>query len=75
MDFGAAFKVKQVWDSFTANHPKLPLFINAVNQKGIGEGTIIDVRLTYPNGEKLESNLKLSAEDLQLLASLKDLKP
>ena len=37
-------KIKNAWSRFAANHPKFPLFLNAIVKKGIQEekkGTII----------------------------------
>ena len=67
------FKMKGMWDRFTAGHPKFPLFLKAVQQKGIREGTILAMSVTTPSGEKIETNLKLSAEDMALFEELKQL--
>jgi len=67
------FKMKGMWDQFTRNHPKFPLFLRAAQQKGIQEGTILAVSITTPAGEKLETNLRVTAEDMQLFEELKKL--
>ena len=67
------FKMKGMWDRFTRNHPKFPLFLRAAQQKGIQEGTILAVSITTPAGEKLETNLRVTAEDMQLFEELKKL--
>ncbi|MBQ8813723.1 MAG: hypothetical protein IJZ85_04420 [Lachnospiraceae bacterium] len=67
------FKMKGMWDRFTANHPKFPLFLKAAQQKGIQEGTILAVSITTPSGEKLETNLRVTADDMQLFEELKKL--
>jgi len=67
------FKMKGMWDQFTRNHPKFPLFLRAAQQKGIQEGTILAVSITTPTGEKLETNLRVTAEDMQLFEELKKL--
>lgn len=66
-------QIKGMWDKFTSNHPKFPRFLAAVSTNGIQEGTIIDITITEPNGEKMESNLKISAEDLELFRQLKEI--
>lgn len=58
---------------FQNNHPKFPLFLSAVSQKGLREGTVLEFKVTTPEGEELVSNLKLSADDLALLQELKDI--
>ena len=67
------FKMKGMWDRFTRNHPKFPLFLRAAQQKGIQEGTIIAVSITTPSGEKLETNLRVTADDMALFEELKSL--
>ena len=66
------FKMKGMWDRFTQNHPKFPLFLRAAQQKGIQEGTILAVSITTPSGEKLETNLRVTADDMQLFEDLTD---
>ena len=67
------FKMKGMWDRFTENHPKFPLFLRAAQQKGIQEGTILAVSITTPSGEKLETNLRVTADDMLLFEELKKL--
>lgn len=38
-------KIKNAWSRFAANHPKFPLFLNAIVKKGIQEETILNLRL------------------------------
>lgn len=66
-------KVKKAWDTFTGNHPKFPKFIEAVQSKGLQEGTVIEINVTTPTGENLSSNVKLTASDISLFTELKDL--
>ena len=73
MNIQALFKLKSAWDTFSGNHPKFPAFLNTVARQGIEEGTVIAFSVTRPDGEVLESNLKLTASDLELFQSLKDL--
>ena len=66
-------KVKECVDRFRANHPKFPLFLKAVSQNALKEGTIIEWNVTTPNGENYCSNLKLTADDMELMEYLKTL--
>ncbi len=67
------FQLKSLWDKFQANHPKFPLFLTALQKNGIKEGTIIDITITEPDGEKIQSNLKITASDMELFEQLKQL--
>ncbi len=67
------FKIKGMWDEFTANHPKLPRFFQAAFSRSLEEGTVIEMTIQRPDGDTLTSNIKLSASDLALLEQLKQL--
>ena len=42
-------KIKSGMDRFRANHPKFPLFLNAVSQNALMEGTAVSyTHLTLP---------------------------
>ncbi len=70
MDLSALMKIKTAWDKFTGNHPKFPGFLNAVRAQGIKEGAILEIRVTNPGEETLMGNIKVTAEDLELLNTL-----
>ena len=67
-------KFKGMWDSFTKRHPKFPLFLNAVMQSGIEEGTVIEMQIKKPDGKEYATNLKISKDDMALFEKLKDMK-
>lgn len=67
-------KFKGLWDDFTKRHPKFPLFLNAVAQNGITEGTILEIQIKRPDGKEFSSNLKVSKEDMELFQKLKDMR-
>lgn len=69
----ALLQMMNLWRRFENNHPKFPKFLKAVAQKGIKEGSIIEIRVTTADGENFDSNLKVSAEDMELVAQMKDL--
>ena len=73
MNPNALFKIKGAWDTFTANHPKFPLFVKAVNEHGVQEGTIIEIAITTPEGQVINTNVKLTASDMELFESLKQI--
>ncbi len=74
MDLGMIMKLKGAWDTFTGNHPKFPLFLQAVGKKGIKEGSILEVSITDPDGTVMNTNLKITATDMELLDTLKSLR-
>ena len=68
-------KFSSLWSTFTANHPKFPKFIAAASRKGVlAEGSVIAMQITTPDGETLETNLKITASDLELVQQLKKMR-
>lgn len=66
-------KLKGAWDTFSRNHPKFPMFISAVQQNGLKEGTIIEINVTTAEGKNINTNLKLSESDMELFRKLAEL--
>ena len=61
-------------ERFRMNHPKFPLFLNAVSQDALREGAVVEITVTTPEGKNYCSNLKLMQEDLELIECLKALR-
>ena len=66
MDIKTMLQMQNAWKAFTENHPKFPAFLKAA-QHEIREGTVIAFTVTTPEGKTIESNLRLSASDIQLI--------
>lgn len=68
------FRLKSSWERFTATHPKFPLFLQAASKNDVlRENTILEINITTPEGRDISTNLKLTAEDLQLFSDLKEM--
>ena len=67
-------KFQGMWTEFTRRHPKFPLFLNALAQNGITEGTILEIQVKKPDGTELSSNLKITKEDMELFQQLKQMR-
>lgn len=72
MNLSALMQLEKEWSAFKTRHPKFPLFMKAVYNKPLSEGTVIDLKVTAPDGTVLNSNLKLNKEDLELIRRLMD---
>ena len=68
-------KIKSGMDRFRfrANHPKFPLFLRAVSQDALVEGSIIEINVTTPEGKNYCTNVKLKADDMELFDSFKNM--
>ncbi|MBE6858897.1 MAG: hypothetical protein E7498_05630 [Ruminococcus sp.] len=66
----AALKIKNVLMSLNENHPKvLPFFKAAANV--IDEGSVIEMTVTTSQGQRIVSNIRLTADDIEKFAELK----
>lgn len=65
-------KMQMAWKQFNETHPKVFPFLKAVESAGIHEGTVIEITVTTPEGEKLASNIKVQPSDIELLRSMKE---
>lgn len=68
-------QLKTGLDQFKLRHPKFPLFLNAVSEHALYDGTVIEITVTAPEGKSLSSNLKLTSEDLELIQKLQSMNP
>ncbi len=66
-------KMKNAMETLRRNHPKFPLFLNAVSQNALVEGTIIEINVTTPEGKNYCTNVKLKSSDLELMETLKNM--
>ncbi len=68
-------QLKSGIDRFRANHPKFPLFLKAVSQEALMEGTLIEINVTTPEGKTYCSNVRLKADDMELINTFKGINP
>lgn len=67
-------KIMQRLGIFRQQHPKFQAFLGSVASKAIREGTIIDIKVTDPNGGEYISNIKLTSDDIETVEILKNFK-
>lgn len=67
-------QLKAGMDRFRANHPKFPMFLKAISQDGLKEGTVIEISVTTPEGKNYCSNVKLHADDMEFIEALKSMR-
>ena len=66
-------KIMSAKNRFDANHPKFGAVVKAAFGGGIQEGTILELTVTKPDGEKMTTNLKVQPSDLELLNELRNM--
>lgn len=70
MNLGNMAKLMGAWSTFQKNHPKFPAFCKAVSKKGLREGSVIEVIVTTPDGERIETSIKVQESDIELIKGL-----
>ena len=73
MDVGTILRLRQAWNTFTANHPKVPAFVNQVKEKNFVPGTEIAIAIRYPDGTEAKTGIRVKPSDLALLDTLKSM--
>ncbi len=66
-------QLKSAWDRFKNNHPKFPKFLSSVYQNSMKEGTLIEFKVTDPDGQVISANLRIKEDDLALMQELQSL--
>ncbi|MGL5437490.1 MAG: hypothetical protein ACRDBO_19250 [Lachnospiraceae bacterium] len=66
-------QLKSAWNRFKQNHPKFPKFLSSVYQNSLKEGTLIEFKVTDPNGEEISANLRIKEDDIALMQELRSL--
>ncbi len=70
----ALLQLQEAWNKFKSNHPKFPLFMDAVAKEGIRENTVIEVSITTDEGKSYSTNVKLTPSDMELIGLLKSIR-
>lgn len=63
-------KMMKAKATFQENHPKFMMFLRAVYKRALQEGSVIDITVTTPEGEKISSNIRVKASDMEILEEL-----
>ncbi len=64
-------KLKSDLKAFEKEHPKFLSFLRYCADRGMGEGTVVDVTLRYPDGTDTHANMRLTEQDAQTLQRLR----
>ena len=65
-------QLKGMGERFKQNHPRIPGFFNAA-MDSIREGRVIEMSVTDPEGRKLCANIRVTADDMEMLRQLADI--
>ncbi len=65
-------KIKGLVEKFKGNHPKVPMFFSAAS-KSVNVDSVIEINITTAEGKNLRTNMKVTAEDMELVKQLSEL--
>ncbi|MDO4804182.1 MAG: hypothetical protein Q4A32_05120 [Lachnospiraceae bacterium] len=68
----ALLKLKGLREQFKSSHPKLAPFMNRVYPDAIAEGTVVDIKVTDPNGNSYHYNMRITAEDMAAINEVRE---
>ena len=57
---------------FQEQHPKAIAFIKSVSAGDIREGSVIEIKVTTPEGKESVSNIKLTKDDMETFNLIKN---
>lgn len=67
-------KLRERLQIFAGQHPRVPAFLQDVGTNGVREGSVIELRVTTPEGRSYVTNIKVTAEDMETVEILKHIK-
>ena len=74
MNLEQMLRARSAWNVFRQNHPKVPVFIDSVENRGFCEGMEIAIAVRYPDGEQYKTGIRVTAEDMELMDMLRSMK-
>lgn len=63
-------QAKQRLELFRQDHPKILPFLNTVKAQALKEGSVIEIKVTDPDGKELVSNLRVTKNDVETVQML-----
>ena len=73
MNPATIMKMMNLKSKFQGNHPKFVSFLKFIMEKGIEEGTVIEISVKKPNQDAIVSNMKVLQSDIELIQELKEI--
>ncbi len=73
MNPAAMIKLMVAKKNFERNHPKFAAFLKKTLERGIEEGSVVEITVTRPGETPVRANIRVQKSDLELLCGLKEL--
>ena len=66
-------KIAQMKNTFEGTHPKAVAFVKDLARTGLSEGSVLEIKLTRPDGSEATTNLKVQPSDVEMLNEIKNM--
>ncbi len=66
-------KISKMREQFCENHPKFVAFLSYVSRRGMKEGTVLEVKVMFPDEEPVTTNIRVTASDIELINKLSEM--
>ena len=70
----ALLKLKERYRLFMQQHPKVRPFFSTITKKAVMEGSVMEIKVTTPDGQEYVSNIRLTEDDLKTFQMVLDMK-
>lgn len=67
-------QLKDKAETFGREHPKMMPFFQTISQRALTEGSVLEIKATSVDGEEYVSNIKITANDMELISLLSGMK-
>ena len=68
MQLGSRFQ------TFNQQHPKFGAFLREAGKDAMREGSVIEMKVTSPEGQEYVTNIRLTAEDIETIQIIRNLR-
>lgn len=66
MDLSGLMQAKKRLAIFKSDHPKMVKFIKKIRREALKEGTVVEIKVTDPDGKEYVSNMKITGNDVEI---------
>jgi len=60
-------KLKERFGLFREDHPKVLPFFKKLRSEALQEGSVLEMKVTTPDGKEYSSNIRLNAHDVETI--------
>ena len=68
------FKIRERLRLFEEQHVRFPLFLRDVGEHAVQAGSVVEVKVTDPQGKEYISNIRLTPDDIETIEMIRRMK-